>query len=207
LAPSIRILIADDHPVVRAGLAAMLATESDLEVVGMAGTGNETVRLAMELEPDLVLIDLEMPGGGGLEAIERLRDADSAARIIVFTAFAREGEIMGAVKAGARGYLLKGAPREELFRAIRTVHAGLSLVEPAIAAKLLRRVREGERALTDREREVLAHLARGAANKEIARALSLSERTVKFHVGSILAKLEASNRTQAVAKARESGLV
>jgi DNA-binding NarL/FixJ family response regulator len=203
----IRILIADDHPVVRDGLAAMLATESGLEVVGMAGTGGEAVQRAIELRPDLVLLDLEMPGGGGIAAIERLRGADAAARIIVFTAFARDEDIMAAVKAGAQGYLLKGAPREELIRAIRAVHAGLSQIEPAIAAKLLRRMREGERALTEREREVLAHLARGAANKEIARALAVSERTVKFHVGSILAKLEASNRTQAVAKARESGLV
>jgi DNA-binding NarL/FixJ family response regulator len=203
----IRILIADDHPVVRDGLAAMLATESGLELVGMAATGSEAVHKTLELRPDLVLLDLEMPEGGGLAAIERLRGMYAAARIIVFTAFARDEDIMAAVKAGAQGYLLKGAPREELIRAIRAVHAGLSQIEPAIAAKLLRRMREGERALTEREREVLAHLARGAANKEIARALAVSERTVKFHVGSILAKLEASNRTQAVAKARESGLV
>ena len=205
--PKIRILVADDHPVVRDGLIAMLGTEPGLEVVGTAGTGREAAERTLALSPDLVLLDLDMPEGGGVAVIERLREAGSPAKVVVFTAYAHDGEIMAAVKAGARGYLLKGTPREELFRAIRTVQAGGSLIEPVVASKLLRQMRQDGNTLTEREREVLALLARGHPNKAIARELEVSERTVKFHVGSILTKLSAANRTQAVAKAREQGLV
>ncbi|SDR20670.1 two component transcriptional regulator, LuxR family [Rhizobiales bacterium GAS113] len=204
---TITILLADDHPVVRDGLAAMLATEPDFHVVGMAATGAEAMRRVTELKPDIVLLDLEMPSGNGVEVIEHLRAEASPTKVIVFTAFDQDEQIMAAIRAGAQGYLLKGAPRQELFRAIRTVEAGGSLLEPAITTKLLRRIRDDGELLTAREREVLALLVPGHPNKVIARELSVSERTVKFHVGSILAKLGCGNRTQAVAAARQRGLI
>jgi len=202
----IRILLVDDHPVVRDGLAAMLATEPEFAVIGMAGTIADAMLRVGELAPDLLLLDLGLPDGNGVAVIEALRAQGHAARVIVFTAFDQDAQIMAAIRAGAQGYLLKGAPREELFRAIRSVHAGGSLIEPAVASKLLRQMRGNEDALTPREREVLALLMHGHPNKVIARQLSVSERTVKFHVGAILAKLGARNRTQAVAAARERGL-
>lgn len=203
----IRIVVADDHPVVREGLVAMLGTQPDLEVVGQAGSGPEAVRSATRLRPDVLLLDLEMPGLNGVEVIQRLREQSSAPRVVVLTAFDRDEQIVGAIRAGADGYLLKGAPREDVFRAIRVVHGGGSLIEPMLAPKLFRQVREEPEVLTPRETEVLEHLARGESNKAIARALFVSERTVKFHVSSILEKLSASNRTQAAALARERGLI
>jgi DNA-binding NarL/FixJ family response regulator len=201
----IRILLADDHPVVRDGLAAMLATQPDFEVVGEAGNGAEALTEAARLHPDVVLMDLEMPTLDGIEAIRRLRAADPSVQVVVLTAFDTDERIVGAIQAGAQGYLLKGAPRAEIFAAIRTVSAGGALIPPVIASKLLRQVRED--ALTAREKEVLDLVAAGLANGEIAGRLFISERTVKFHVSSILAKLGAKNRTQAVRVARERGLV
>lgn len=206
---TIRILLADDHPVVRDGLAAMLSTQPDFAVVGEAGTGAEAVTEAARLRPDVVLMDLEMPALDGIEAIRRLRTAAPAVQVVVLTAFDTDERIVGALQAGAQGYLLKGAPRAEIFAAIRTVAAGGALIPPVVASKLLRQVRAAEHpdALTAREREVLGLVAAGLSNQEIAARLSISERTVKFHVSAVLAKLGAKNRTQAVRLSRERGLL
>jgi DNA-binding NarL/FixJ family response regulator len=209
----IRILIADDHPIVREGLAAVLSTQPDFEVVGEAATGLEVVERAASLRPDILLLDLEMPELDGVEALRRLRAADPGVRAIVFTAFDTDERIVEAVRAGAQGYLLKGAPRQELFHAVRVVHAGGSLLQPVVASRLLQQVREQAdgpskpEPLTGRELEVLRLLAQGLQNKEIAARLFITERTVKFHVSAILGKLGAGNRTEAVAAAAQQGLV
>lgn len=206
----IRILLADDHKVVRQGLVAILETQPDFEVVGEASSGAEAVELAAKLNPDIILLDLEMPGMDGLNALRAIRAAHPDRKIIVFTAFDTDERIFGAVQAGAQGYLLKGAPRDELFRAIRVVHAGGSLLEPVVAARLIRRVSSSQEAapqLTGRELEVLQLIAGGLQNKEIAAQLRISERTVKFHVSAILGKLGAGNRTEAVAIAVQQGLI
>lgn len=208
----IRILIADDHPIVRDGLEAILSTQPDFEVVGAAGDGRSAVEMVLALQPDVVLLDLEMPGMDGVQVLEQLRKLGQPVRAIAFTAFDTDERIMGAVRAGAKGYLLKGAPREELFNAVRVVHAGGSLLQPLVALRLLERVSEpmpaeGPEPLTARELEVLELLASGLQNKEIADRLAISERTVKFHVSSILGKLGATNRTEAVAIAVQHGLI
>jgi DNA-binding NarL/FixJ family response regulator len=207
---TIRILVADDHPIVRDGLIAILSTQPDFEVVGKAGTGIEAIQQAETLHPDVLLLDLEMPEMDGVQALQRLRDIRSPVRAIVFTAFDTDERIVGAVQAGAQGYLLKGAPREEIFNAVRVVNAGGSLLQPVVASKLLRQVQErGEHpdALTPREQNVLQLLAQGLQNKEIANELVITERTVKFYVSSILSKLGAGNRTEAVTIAVQRGLV
>jgi len=213
-AKAIRILIADDHPVVRDGLAAMLGTQPDFAVVALAADGQAAVRLAAELQPDIVLLDLEMPELDGVEALARMRAASPGVRALVFTAFDTDERILGALRAGAQGYLLKGAPRDELFRAVRVVSQGGSLLQPVVASKLLQRMASpaapppaASGAITAREAQVLRLMAHGRANKEIAAELVISERTVKFHVSSILAKLGASNRTEAVRLAVQRGLV
>jgi DNA-binding NarL/FixJ family response regulator len=209
----IHLLLCDDHPVVRDGLVAILSTQPDFEVIGEASTGIEAVQKAIALKPDVILLDLEMPELDGAEALKQIRLAQPEARAIVFTAFDTDERIVSAVQAGARGYLLKGVPREELFKAIRVVSEGGSLLQPVIASKLLNhvRARHDEAAepepLTDREMEVLRLLAQGKSNKEIAAILVISERTVKFHVSSIMGKLGASNRTEAVSIAAGRGLV
>jgi len=207
----IRILIADDHPVVRDGLVAILSTQDDFEVVGEAGNGRETVALAAERQPNVVLLDLEMPEMDGVETLRQLRQTKSNVRVIVFTAFDTDERILTAVQAGAQGYLLKGAPRQELFNAVRVVHSGGSLLQPIVASRLLRQVSQepGQpvEPLTPREVEVLERLAQGLQNKEIAAELVISERTVKFHVSAILGKLDAGNRTEAVAIAAQRGLI
>jgi DNA-binding NarL/FixJ family response regulator len=206
----IRILVADDHPMLREGLVAVLGTQPDFEVVGEAADGSETVRLAETLQPDVILLDLEMPEVDGVAALEGLRDAGSASRAIVFTAYDTDQRILGALRAGARGYLLKGASRTEIFDAVRTVHAGGSLLEPGVTTRLLDHVREDREQpepLTPRELEVLLLISEGLHNSEIAGRLFVTERTVKFHVSSILAKLGADNRTEAVALATRRGLI
>jgi DNA-binding NarL/FixJ family response regulator len=213
MASPIRILVADDHPVVRDGLVAMLSTQLDFVVVGQAATGTEVVQHAAVLQPEVILLDLEMPELDGVQALQQLRLNRSAARVIVFTAFDTDDRIVGAVRAGAAGYLLKGAPRDELFRAIRLVSEGGSLLQPVIASKLMRHVSQQATApalpepLTEREMEVLKCLAQGRSNKEIAAQLAISERTVKFHMSSILGKLNATNRTEALTLAARHGLI
>jgi len=203
----IRILIADDHPVVRDGLAAMLGTEPDFLVAGQAATGTEVVEQVRSLKPDVVLLDLEMPEMDGVQALRQIRKTLPDVKAIVFTAFDTDERILGAVQAGAKGYLLKGAPRAEVFNAIRVVSQGGSLIEPAIASKILRQANRPEEMLTEREGEVLGLLAQGKSNKEIAAALNITERTAKFHMSSIMGKLGASNRTEVVTIAVQRGIV
>ena len=207
----IRIAIADDHPVVREGLVAMLETEPDFEVVGTAATGAEAAALVARVDPDVMLLDLELPELDGVGVLRRLAAEGARVRVIVFTVFDTDERIIAAVEAGAPGYLLKGAPRGELFAAVRTVAAGGSLLAPVASSAVLRRVRgeapTGGPSLTPREREVLQALARGLGNKQIAARLGVSERTVKFHVSSLFEKLGAGNRTEAVTIAVRAGLV
>ena len=211
---SIRILIADDHPVVQDGLVAVLNTQPDFEIIGLAATGEEVLQIVEDHNPDIVLLDLEMPDMDGLEVLERLMNEHPRVRSIVFTAFDTDERIVGAVKAGAKGYLLKGVPSQDLFEAIRTVSTGGSLLQPVVASKLIDHVsgaggkqEETIASLTDREMDVMELLAQGNTNKEIAVELVISERTVKFHVSSIFNKLGAGNRTEAVTIAARQGLV
>ena len=210
MAGPIRIIVTDDHPVVRDGLVAILSTQPDFAVVGDAASGQETLDLAREARPDIVLLDLEMPEMDGVETLRQLQRLVPEARVIIFTAFDTDERILSAVRAGAQGYLLKGAPRNDIFRAIRVVYQGGSLLEPMIAQKLLRQVSQEsppDTALTPRELDVLRLLARGLQNKEIAIELGITGRTTKFHVGALLRKLGAGNRTEAVAVAAQRGLI
>lgn len=207
----IRLLIADDHPIVVDGLRAVLGTQQDFEVVGTASNGEEALHKVRALRPDVLLLDLEMPRVDGVETLRRLAIDQVAVHTIVFTAFDTDDRIIDAVRAGAQGYLLKGAPREELFNAIRIVHAGGSLLQPVVASKLLSRLNQHNapdpNALTARETEVLNLLAQGLPNKEIAAQLIITERTVKFHISSLMGKLGAGNRTEVVAVATQRGLL
>jgi NarL family two-component system response regulator LiaR len=207
----IRVLLVDDHAVVREGLRAFLDLQEGIEVAGEAGDGSEGVAAAERLRPDVVLMDLVMPRLDGVGAMRELRRRLPDARVIVLTSFTDEEKLLPALQAGAAGYLLKNAEPAELARAVRAAHAGEALLDPAVAARLLESIAEpadaGPReALTPREREVLALIGRGYANKRIALELGIAEKTVKTHVGHVLAKLGVADRTQAALHAARAGL-
>lgn len=201
----IRVLIADDHAVVRQGLRTFLDLQDDIEVVAEASDGAEALAAAEQHAPDVVLIDLVMPNVDGIEAIRGLRERVPHARAVVLSSFIDDEKLLPAVRAGAAGYLLKDVQPQELVAAIRTVHEGGALLHPRVASRLLEELTTDP--LTPREHEVLALIGRGMANKAIALELSLSEKTVKAHVSSILAKLGVADRTQAALYAVRAGLV
>jgi NarL family two-component system response regulator LiaR len=209
----IRILIADDHAVVRHGLRALIATEPDLELVGEAVDGVDAVEQTARLRPDVILMDMAMPRKTGLEAIYDIKRDDPHARILVLTSFAEDEQVFPAIKAGATGYLLKDTAPRELLQAIRDVHCGEVSLHPTIARKLVGELKRppnlppAEEQLTEREVQVLALVARGLANKEIADQLFIGERTVRTHISNILGKLHLANRTQAALYAQREGLV
>lgn len=211
-AERIRVLIADDHAIVREGLRALIDTEPGIDLVGEAGDGIEVTRLARSLQPDVILLDLVMPRQGGLEAIPIIKDDNPDARILVLTSFAEDENVFPAIKAGALGYLLKDTSPHDLLQAIRDIYHGESSLHPTIARKVIAELREppaeaqNGRELTEREVEVLSLVARGLSNQEIADRLVVSERTVRKHVSNILAKLQLANRTQATLYALRTGI-
>jgi DNA-binding NarL/FixJ family response regulator len=206
---SIRILIADDHSVVRQGLRMFLALDPEFEVVGEAANGEEAVRLAEQLEPDVVLMDLLMPVMDGITAIAQIRGRTTAIEIIALTSVLEDASVVGAVRAGAIGYLLKDTESDALVRAIRAASAGQVQLSPEAAARLMRELRapEDPEPLTGRELDVLRLVAAGRSNKEIARDLHIGEKTVKTHVSNVLGKLGVQSRTQAALHAVRTGLV
>ena len=208
MSQTIRIILADDHPVVRDGLKGMIASQEDLSVVGEASDGEELVRLAGEVAADVALVDLRMPVLDGVSAIALLRESSPALHVLVLTTYDSDADIRRAVEAGATGYLLKDAPREELFRAIRGTARGDSYLSPAVASRLVDQVRSPVHdKLSPREVEVLTLVAQGSANKEIAHTLRLSEATVKSHLLHIFEKLGAADRTHAVTIAVRRGII
>ncbi|MGH7336065.1 MAG: LuxR C-terminal-related transcriptional regulator [Myxococcota bacterium] len=204
----IRVLIVDDHPVVREGVMAVLERERDIEVLEAAATVDEGLRLVAALQPDVVLLDLKLPGVDEGDSVQRFAGARRG--IVVFTAYDSDEDVFRAIRGGARGYLLKGSPAAEIAQAIRQVHAGESYLSPRIAAKLVRGVTEPRGTsglLSARERGVLHLVAAGLSNRQIAETLAISERTVKFHVTALFNKLGAENRSQAVALAAARALL
>lgn len=202
---AIRVLVVEDHNVVRQGLVALLKVSNDLEVVGEAADGLEAVAQFREHQPDITLIDLRLPKLGGVDAISLIRKERPHARFIVLTTYDGDEDIYRALKAGAKAYLLKGMTSEELMAAIRSVHAGKSHIPPAIAERLAERM--GAEELTPRESDVLEQIVNGKSNKEIAAELEISEATVKTHINSLLAKLGVTDRTQAATAAIRRGIV
>lgn len=211
---TVRVLIADDHPLVRSGLGALLAATEDLQVVGAAANGEEAIALFNSLRPDVVVMDVRMPGLGGIEATRRIVEGDALARVLVVTLFEDDEMVFSALRAGARGYVVKEASEVEVLRAVRAVADGDAIFSPGVAQRLIEfftaplspRQPEPFPDLTGRERELLAQIAQGRNNTEIARLLGISVKTVRNYISSILAKLQVTDRAQAIVRAREAGL-
>lgn len=211
MADVIKVLLVDDHQVVRRGLRTFLEVQDDIEVVGEAADGAEGVDRAQELKPDVILMDVKMPGMDGVDAMRRLRELDNHARVLVVTSFTEQRTVVPALRAGAAGYVYKDVDPDALAGAIRSVHAGHILLQPEVAGALLSQEESSSGpgragSLTEREREVLGLIADGRSNREIARALVLSEKTVKTHVSNILMKLDLADRTQAALWAVRHGV-
>jgi len=203
----INIFVADDHPIVREGLVAVLETQADFEIVGEAADGQEVMEKIADTETDILFLDLAMPHKDGVQVIEHLQQQKSPIKVIIFTVFDTDERIITAIKAGAKGYLLKGASRQEIFQAVRVVSQGGSLLQPAIASKVFQHISQEVAALSPREMEVLKLLSKGLKNSTLAQELFISERTVKFHVSAILSKLDVKNRTEAVQLAIKRGII
>ncbi len=203
----IRVLVVDDHPIVRGGIVALLSTADDITVVGEGSDGVEAVRLATELEPDVVLMDLRMPGLDGDEATAQILAAKPKLRVLILTTYESDSSILTAIEAGASGYLLKAAPQEEILAGVRSVARGEVALAPSIAALLVKRVSAPSVTLSPRETEVLRLVAQGASNPRIAKELFVSEATIKTHLLHVFEKLGVSDRTRAVTRAMELGLI
>lgn len=201
------VLVVDDHPVVRAGLVALLGTRSGIEVIGQASTAAEALAVFRRERPDVVLMDLQLGADDGVTATRRLRDEDPGARVLILTTYDTDADIVNAIEAGAVGYLLKDASPDALGAAVELAARGETVFAPAVAGRLARRLIAPPNELTEREREVIAALAQGSTNRQIAKALFLSEATVKTHLVHIFTKLNVDNRTAAVTAAREQGLL
>ncbi|XMN06310.1 response regulator [Streptomyces griseobrunneus] len=210
-ARTITLVLADDHPVVRDGLRGMFTAEPGFEVLGEAADGVDALAITERLDPDVVLMDLRMPGGGGVAAIAELTRRGARSQVLVLTTYDTDSDTLPAIEAGATGYLLKDAPREELFAAVRAAADGRSVLSPAVASRLMTRVRApaapADASLSAREREVLVLVARGTTNREIAAELFISEATVKTHLTHIFAKLGAKDRAAAVAVGYDRGIL
>jgi DNA-binding NarL/FixJ family response regulator len=205
---AIRLLIVDDHPIMRDGLRGVFSDDPGFEVVGEAGDGAEAIRLAQRVEADVILMDLRMPAMGGVEAITRLRELGHPARVLILTTYDTDRDVLPAIKAGATGYLLKDAPRDELIRAVRAAHAGQSVLAPSVAGALIHLAGDrGTDALSPREIEVLRLVADGATNQVAAHRLLISETTIKTHLLHIYTKLGVRDRASAVASAYKRGLL